>query len=359
MQIAGAADFHHGVEWYRTLVRHAVDPGDEIRFYTLEDAASHEALAVLPLRRPGGRAAPRRARTALSLSTFYSSLYAPIVAPGYDEPSVVTRLVGGICAVSPTWDAIRLSPLAVDAPHFPAMIRALRSERMLVQPYFCFGNWYLEVGGQTYDQYLAGRPSVLRNTLTRKTKKLRASGRVKLRIVTGGDELNEAVADYQRVYAKSWKVPEPWPDFMPGLIASCAASRCLRLGLVHVDGEPAAAQVWIVNGSTASIYKLAYDEKFSDLSVGSVLTAHLMQHAIDVDKVSTVDYLTGDDPYKKDWMSHRRERWGILALNRRTIKGLTGIARHVGGRFVKGLLARGRGRARTALSRIGGRSWTS
>jgi CelD/BcsL family acetyltransferase involved in cellulose biosynthesis len=48
-----------------------------------------------------------------------------------------------------------------------------------------------------------------------------------------------------------------------------------------------------------------------------------------------VDYLTGDDGYKKDWMSDRRERFGVSALNRRTVKGLALIARHFAARLVK------------------------
>ena len=109
----------------------------------------------------------------------------------------------------------------------------------------------------------------------------------------------------------------------------------LRLGIVHVDGEPAAAQLWIVHSGKALIYKLAYDERFGELSVGTILSATLFQHALDVDKVTEVDYLSGDDAYKKDWMSQRRERWGILALNPRTPRGLIAIARHVGGRAAK------------------------
>jgi CelD/BcsL family acetyltransferase involved in cellulose biosynthesis len=109
----------------------------------------------------------------------------------------------------------------------------------------------------------------------------------------------------------------------------------LRLGIIHVDGEPAAAQLWFVHNGCALIYKLAYDERFADLSVGTILSAALFQHALDVDKVTEVDYLSGDDAYKKDWMSHRRERWGILALNPRTPRGALAIARHVGGRAMK------------------------
>ncbi len=63
--------------------------------------------------------------------------------------------------------------------------------------------------------------------------------------------------------------------------------------------------------------------------------AHMMRRAIDVDRVEVVDCLGGDDAYKREWMSHRRERWGILAMNPRTTRGVLGILRHVTGRFVK------------------------
>ena len=46
-----------------------------------------------------------------------------------------------------------------------------------------------------------------------------------------------------------------------------------------------------------------------------------MRHALDDAAVTEVDHLTGDDRYKRDWMSHRRERWGIVAFNPGTARG--------------------------------------
>src|SRR5262249_30489346 len=126
----------------------------------------------------------------------------------------------------------------------------------------------------------------------------------------------------------------------PGLIRLCAERGILRLGLLYVDGEPAASQLWIVHNGRALIYKLAYDERFADLSVGTILTAFLMEHALDVAKVEEIDYLTGDDGYKKEWMSDRRERWGILAMNPRTLRGAAAIVRHAGGRLARRMIAR-------------------
>ena len=64
-----------------------------------------------------------------------------------------------------------------------------------------------------------------------------------------------------------------------------------------------------------------------------------MKHVIEVDQVKEVDYLIGDDPHKQFWMSHRRERWGIVAYNPRTLMGALGLIREVLGRFVKSVFS--------------------
>ena len=203
-----------------------------------------------------------------------------------------------------------------------------------VQTYFCFGNWYLAVNGRSYDQYTNSLPTILKETIRRKGKKLQQAGG-RLEVITGHAGLESAVAAYTKVYNSSWKTPEPYPDFIPGLIRLSADNGWLRLGLVYLNDEPIAAQLWLVNGGVASIYKLAYDERFANLSAGTILTSALMRHAIDIDKVGEVDYLSGDDEYKKSWMSHRRERWGLMAFNLHSVKGLVQAVRHVGGRTLK------------------------
>ena len=105
---------------------------------------------------------------------------------------------------------------------------------------------------------------------------------------------------------------------------------------MHAD-TPIAAQLWLVRGGRALIYKLAYDEEYKRFSAGSVLTAELMRHAIDVDRVDDIDYLTGDDAYKADWMSQRRERLGMVAFDPITVRGLASAVRHGAGRLRRAL----------------------
>ena len=40
-----------------------------------------------------------------------------------------------------------------------------------------------------------------------------------------------------------------------------------------------------------------------------------MQHVIDTDGVEQIDYLIGNERYKQDWMSERRQYFGLVCDN--------------------------------------------
>ena len=332
----GLNSFFLSLPWFRNFCATALDPGDELRIFAAEDTGNGSMPAAVLLARFHRGSIWRLApRTLFGLSNFYTSLYAPLVSRAGISPTTVDSLVKAIVKDKPGWDAVDLKWLDSEAPVFRELQRAFRAAGMVVQTYFSSGNWYLPANGMSFREYWDGLRSSVRNIAKSKNKKIERSGRAQLEIVTGPNGLESAIEAYERVYASSWKTAEPYPAFIPGLIRTCAEQGWLRLGVVRVDGEPAAVQLWIVNNSKAAIYKIAYDKRFADLSVGSFLTTHMMEYVLDVDRVQEVDYLTGDDKYKRDWMTHRRERWGILAMNPRTLRGAMAIARHIGGRTVK------------------------
>jgi CelD/BcsL family acetyltransferase involved in cellulose biosynthesis len=329
---AGHQSIFLDLPWFQNFVMTAMAPEDRVRIYAAAD--SHGGPAGMLLMRSTQSSSSLRKLEVLA--NYYSCFYAAhLAAPPSRSQETFRAITRAIAGEKPRWDEIELKPLDIQSREFTELVEAFKAAGLVVQTFFSFGNWYLPVNGRSFAEYSQSLPSVLKNTLSRKRKKLEKTGRAKIEIVTGGQGLNAAIDAYMKVYLSSWKQPEPYPEFVPGLIRMCAAMGALRLGLIYVDGEPAAAQLWIVHHGNALIYKLAYDERFADLSVGTILSATLFEHALDVDKVTEVDYLSGDDAYKKDWMSQRRERWGILALNPRTPRGLLAIARHVGGRAVK------------------------
>jgi CelD/BcsL family acetyltransferase involved in cellulose biosynthesis len=93
-------------------------------------------------------------------------------------------------------------------------------------------------------------------------------------------------------------------------MAEGAAGR-LRLGVARIAGKPVAAQFWTVEAGTAFIHKLAHDEDASKHSPGTLLSAALFEHVIDRDRVDEIDFGTGDDPYKRDWMEAVRNRHAV------------------------------------------------
>lgn len=323
-----------GAAWLHNIEASVFAGHPGLRYFVLRH--DNQPIAALPLVLEG----PGVARRGAALANYYTALFAPAMQP-WVRPTQLVALLRAVRREAGWLGSLHLAPMDPASFEYKNLLAALRMDGMASFRFFCFGNWYLQPP-PSWQDYLAGRDGKLRSTVRRMTAKLAADGG-RVEIITEPSELARGLAAYEAVYSLSWKRAEPYPRFIPGLLETCMHRGWLRLGLVWVGERPIAAQIWIVANGRADIYKLAYDEEFKRLSPGTVLTAALMQRSIDVDRVAEVDYLIGDDAYKKDWMNHRRERWGLIAYNIRTPSGLWGILRESVGRlatFIVGRLRR-------------------
>jgi Acetyltransferase (GNAT) domain len=301
--------------WYDLMSRHGVPPATETRVYSDERPGSAAALTVQVVA-GGGR------RRLASLTNAYSVEHGILSEPAVDITAGLDEILGAILAESPRWDAIALEELDPRMPSYRAAAAALRHAGLLVECVFHSGTWYEETAGMSFTDYLAQRPSELRNTWRRKRRRLATSGRLKTAFYAGVAGIEQAISDYETIYARSWKPAEAYPGFVPALIRLAAEEGALRLGVSTVDGIPAAAQFWIVWNGRAVIYKLAHDQRFDDLSLGTLLTMEMIERVLGDDRPDEINLGRGDDPYKKSWLPRRRERWGITAANPRTRHGL-------------------------------------
>ncbi|MDE1466574.1 GNAT family N-acetyltransferase [Aurantiacibacter sp. D1-12] len=167
-------------------------------------------------------------------------------------------------------------------------------------------NHVLSLNGRTYEEYLSGRPGPLRTTLKRKAKKVE--------VVLATTFSEEDWAAYEAVYADSWKPEEGDPALLRNFAELESAAGRYRFALAKLEGKPVAAQFWTVENGTAYIHKLAHRQSAQNVSPGTTLTAALMQHVIDLDHVKMVDFGTGDDPYKRDWMEDIRTRYRLTCV---------------------------------------------
>jgi hypothetical protein len=189
------------------------------------------------------------------------------------------------------------------------------------------GNWYLPCEGLTFDAYLEWIKQRGDNPVRRKTKAFLKDKENRLEVISDAQSASKAAALFESVYAKSWRTGESHPQFVGRWITTCAERGWLRLGVAWHKDIPIATQFWFCIDRKSFIYKMAYDEAYSPLSAGTALSGEMFRYALDVDKVSEVDYLSGDDRYKQTWVTHRRQLWGIECFNLRTLDGMVGFAR--------------------------------
>ena len=314
--------------WLDAFIQHVVQSSDAVMVCAVAGESPSESakpLCLLPMWRQNSQ----RLRRLASLSNFYTTHCALLFSPDADIRVCIATIARGIAAQRRRWDVVDINPLGVETDAYAAILDGFRANGFFVKSYFRFANWHLDVAGRAFEEYWAHVPATLRNTLERKKRKLARESGYRLQIVDNNQDLAIAMADYEQVYAASWKEGESHPQFIRSVLEGFAGAGWLRLGILYIQNVPAAAQIWFVKDKVASIFKLAYDARFEKHSVGSILMQHLMRHVIDADKVRIVDFLSGDEAYKKDWMSHRTECVGVRAYNLRTLRGLLLAAREV------------------------------
>ncbi|HKX77180.1 MAG TPA: GNAT family N-acetyltransferase [Novosphingobium sp.] len=274
------------IEWWRALAEHCgLDP-------LIAVARDGGGIAVLPLARDGNKLG--------ALANWYTFRWRPLLV-GSNAPQLLKAIAGDLASRS---HRLTLTGVPDEDGSATMLAEAFAASGWLVRREQGDVNHVLPVNGRSWEQYHAGLPGTLRTTLKRKSNK------VACRVHDRFDA--DAWSAYEAIYARSWKPEEGSPAFLRAFAKAEGAAGRLRLAVAHTpEGEPIAAQMWTVEGSTAFIHKLAHREDASALSPGSVLSAVLFRHVIDMDKVSLIDFGTGDDAYKRDWMEQVRPRWRL------------------------------------------------
>ncbi|KPP96577.1 GNAT family N-acetyltransferase [Erythrobacter sp. HL-111] len=288
-------------EWYALLAETGLTPLVAI-------ASDGEDGAALALTRENGRIAPLR--------NWYSFTWRQLAPPGERGDRLLVEIARQLKSKG---HRVTLAPVPQEDGSAGRLARAFRAAGWRVEVTRCDVNHVLHVRGRSFAQYWAGRPGRIRNTLKRKGRK------VETRILCHFDA--EAWSHYERIYAASWKPREDHPAMLRDFARAEGAAGRLRFGMAWHQGTPVAAQCWTVEGGTAFIHKLAHLESHRHLSAGTTLTAALFEHVIDRDGVAVVDFGSGDQPYKADWMEEIRPRYQIDCLDMGHVRGWIDLAR--------------------------------
>lgn len=311
----GEPDIFHSGDWFRTLAACGFNGARRLAAFDEDGEAAALYLAA------------ERGRL-VSLTNFYTMRYAPLVRP--DALSSIEALAREIARQR--WPAVELRCLVATDETTRCLIAALEQAGLVTHTYAQAENWYVPTAGMTAEGYFGERES-MRDKIARAARRFAKNHQSGFNLYTADD----GILDYMRVYASSWKQPERFPWFIPALARLAAQRGDLRMGVLYADEQPVAAQLWLVCEGRATIYKVAYDEAFAKWSVGSILGKAMFEHVLEHDRPDEIDYGTGSDAYKRDWMTAKRDLIGVVAFNPCTVGGLAGIARQWVGRRLRAL----------------------
>jgi len=316
---AASTTFFSTRAWWETVLAHALPADGEARLLLVRRNGAASALFPMLLDRAGGGFR--------ALTTPYTCLYEPLVAPGITDRVLLFGEFARYCRAFAT---TRFDSL--DRANAADIAAGGARAGLVAASFDHFGNWHEDVAGLDWAAWLARRPGALRETIRRRTRRAERLEDAHFTLYRDRNDIASGIAAFETVYARSWKDPEPYPSVNPAQIRAAAELGLARVGIWWIGGTPAAAQFWIVERDQAMVLKLAHDETFKAHSPGTVLTAWMIRHMIEQEHVAEVDFGRGDDAYKQGWAADRRQRLGLLLINPRRLGGMIALARHGLGR---------------------------
>lgn len=247
-----------------------------------------------------------------SLSNYYSFSYGPIFEGNPTANQRRELIVSIATQLKQNQSRVHFYPLLEEDGTAALLRRAFDEAGWIALLTDQSNNYVLDVNGRNFDAYWATRPGALRSSVRRK-------GRGNPYDLAIYDQMDDALwRAYQCVYTASWKRMETYPLMIRAMAQEAARRGVLRVGLAKDhDGAPIAAQLWTIEGDTACIHKIAHVIRHDKGSPGTLLSHHMFRHMIDVEKVAMIDYGTGNNAYKQDWMERKRPLLRLDCFNPR------------------------------------------
>lgn len=161
---------------------------------------------------------------------------------------------------------------------------------------------------ETPDAYLAGRSSMLRNTIQRSSRSLGRGGDVEFTTVSSQPQIQDAFDDVVRLHGarfqacgrKSAFLRPELAAFHRSVLTSLSMAGRARVHLMKLCGRTIAGLYGFSVGRNFFFYQSGFDPAYSRFSVGTLVLGSAIRTAIETGH-SKFDFLRGTEPYKRLW----------------------------------------------------------
>jgi CelD/BcsL family acetyltransferase involved in cellulose biosynthesis len=173
---------------------------------------------------------------------------------------------------------------------------------------------YIDLRGLTWDRYLATLGPNVRKNISRYLRILPSNFEMRVACARAVSEVDDALDTLIDLHRKRWAPTGLSEAFQtPAVIAFhrdfarlAAAKGWLRILVLWLNGQPAAALYGLRYGPTFYFYQSGFDPAFSKHSVGVATMGLAIKTAIEEGALE-YDFLHGDEEYKFHWASANRD----------------------------------------------------
>ncbi len=154
----------------------------------------------------------------------------------------------------------------------------------------------------TWDGYLHLLSGTERHETRRKLRRLEASGRLELRIITGREDIPDAMDTFITLFRsnrpeKAQFMTGAVESFFRSLAAGMSEAGLLKLFFLDLDGTPVAATMCFDYLDAVYLYNNGYDRRFNHLSVGLLSKVFSIRESIRNGR-KRYNFLRGGETYK-------------------------------------------------------------
>lgn len=297
-------------EWLHTWWKH-LSGGRRLSLLAVRSGGRLVALAPFALARPRLRALwPLRRLEFLGTGSVGSD-YLDVVVRGGRETEALGALAEHLKAAAPVLDLPQVRGEGSSACELARELQLggwhLSSVRTNVCP-------YISLCALAWPSYLATLGREHRYNFARRLRNLMRDFEVTFEPARSDDERRESLALLIDLHRRRWSRRGGSDAFhRPELVSfheemsRLALERgWLRLFLLRLDGEPAAALYGFVYNRVFYFYQSGFDPRYASHSVGLVAMGLAIRSAVE-EGVSEYDLLHGNEPYKYHWAQQSRE----------------------------------------------------
>ena len=181
---------------------------------------------------------------------------------------------------------------------------------------------YVAIEGD-WTTYERGLSRNLRSDIGRQFRRLRKAGSVSVEVATGGERLDELLAEGFRVESSGWKAKESTAiacrndtrQFYSEVAHWAAQHELLRLSFLRLDGRPIAFQYGVEHDRIYYDIKGGYDAEYARFSPGKLLEHTMLERAFCLD-MRFYEFLGAEEQWKLRWATGCRDRQLLQAFAR-------------------------------------------